>query len=185
MKTNGQRFFSGVVLLLVFSVLAGAAPAGASDITLFGGVQNPSEFTVDTVTSAVTINPANFGVFGVRFTTSGAIGTEQTLAYSPNFISSEDSAIIYNSNLVLQAPLPRVRPYGTVGIGTVYIRTSSGGLLSAIDGAKFAFNYGGGLKVALSGPAGLQFDARGYSIRGIQNDSMRVLEVSVGLLFSF
>src|SRR5687767_301312 len=112
MKIHRQMFLA--VLPVVVAVLMGAVPARASDITIFGGVHKPSEFTVDTVTSAVTINPANFGVFGVRFGTSGAIGTEQTLGYSPNFVSSDNSAIIYTSSLLLQAPLPRVRPYAAV-----------------------------------------------------------------------
>ena len=118
----------------------------------------------------------------MRFSHGRVVGSEHTLAYSPNFISSQHSAIIYNSNFMVQAPLPRVRPYATAGLGTVYVR---GNGLQAVTGAKFAVNYGGGVKVKLTGPLGAQLDARGYTVRSIDAQTLHVLEVSVGLVFSF
>jgi len=118
----------------------------------------------------------------MRFSHGRVVGSEHTLAYSPNFISSQHSAIIYNSNFMVQAPLPVVRPYATAGLGFVYVR---GNGLQAVTGAKFAVNYGGGVKVKLTGPLGAQLDARGYTVRSIDAQTLHVLEVSVGLVFSF
>ena len=175
-----RNLLGGVLFLLVFT----AVPVQANDLTLFGGVQHPSEFTLNTVSGALTVDPRDFGTFGVRFSHGTVLGSEHTLAYSPNFVSSQNSAVIYHSNLIVHIPLGVVRPYGTVGMGTVYIR-DGGSALNVIAGGKFAFNYGGGVKFRLAGPVGGQLDARGYWIRNIQNDSMRVLEVSVGLVLSF
>jgi opacity protein-like surface antigen len=52
-------------------------------------------------------------------------------------------------------------------------------------GSKFAFNYGGGVKIRPAGPIGVRFDARGYSVFGVQSQTLKLGEVSVGLLFSF
>ena len=169
--------------LLALFCLFVAVPIHANDLTLFGGTQNPGSLTLQSVGGAiVAARPSTFGTFGMRFSHGRVVGSEHTLAYSPNFLSGQHSAIIYNSNLMVQAPLPRVRPYATAGLGTVYVR---GNGLQAVTGAKFAVNYGGGLKVKLTGPLGVQLDARGYTIRSLNAQTLHVLEVSVGLVFSF
>ena len=176
--TNVKRF-----LLLPLFFLCVAVPMHANDLTLFGGTQNPGSFTLRSVGGAiVAAEPRTFGTFGLRFSHGRVLGSEHTLAYSPNFLSSQHSAIIYNSNLMLQAPLPVVRPYVTAGLGTVYVR---GNGLQAVTGAKFAVNYGGGVKIKVAGPLGAQLDARGYTIRSVDAQTVHVLEVSLGLVFSF
>ena len=170
-------------LLLSLFCLFVAVPIHANDLTLFGGSQNPGSMTLQSVGGAiVATEPRSFGTFGIRFSHGRVVGSEHTLAYSPNFLSSQHSAIIYNSNFMVQAPLPVVRPYATAGLGTVYVR---GNGLQAVTGAKFAVNYGGGVKVKLAGPLGAQLDARGYTIRSINAQTLHVLEVSLGLVFSF
>jgi hypothetical protein len=124
-------------------------------------------------------------VFGLRFSQGRVFGSEHTLAYSPNFISSDNSAIIYNSNLLIQAPLGAVRPYATAGLGTFYRRGDTISALEAITGANFTINYGGGVKFNPAGAVGIQFDARGYSLGGVQSERLNVLEVSLGVVFSF
>ena len=47
------------------------------------------------------------------------------------------------------------------------------------------FNYGGGLKVKPAGPIGVRFDARGYSVFGVQSQTLKLGEVTVGVLFGF
>ena len=93
--------------------------------------------------------------------------------------------MIYHSNFIAQAPLPKLRPYGTAGLGGFF--TSGDGITDL--GNKFAFNYGGGLKVFPSGPVGGRIDFRGYRIRNIkdprEDQAMNVFEVSVGVVFSF
>jgi hypothetical protein len=178
---NNIRF-----LLLALALTAVSLPA--ADFTIFGGMQHPGKLTLrSAVDSSTTIplDPRKFGTFGIRISQGGVVGSEHTLAYSPNFISSDNNAIIYNSNLMIQAPLGVVRPYVTAGLGTVYIRGETTSALEEITGAKLAVNYGGGIKFRLAGPLGGRFDARGYTMRNVQSERLNVLEVSVGLVFGF
>jgi opacity protein-like surface antigen len=89
----------------------------------------------------------------------------------------------------VQAPLPKVRPYGTVGLGLIHTSTSGNGVGDI--GTKFALNYGGGVKILPAGPVGIRFDLRGYAVPSTEfkvfsNESKRldILEVSVGVIFS-
>ena len=189
-------------LLLLYVLVV--SPVYANDITLFGGVQHQGELALSSpnppcpqppgircATSPAgafnisNFNPKNFGVFGVRFGHGRIFGGEHTLAYNPNFVDSQTTAVIYNSNLVVQVPLPKLRPYGTFGLGGFF--TSGKGITDI--GNKFALNYGGGLKIFPSGPIGARIDLRGYTITNIkdprQDQTLSIFEVSVGLVFSF
>ncbi|MBI3895907.1 MAG: outer membrane beta-barrel protein [Acidobacteria bacterium] len=173
--------------LLVFLALT-VVPVHAADFTIFGGMQHPGKLTVRSIvdnSTTIPLDPRDFGTFGIRVSQGRVFGSETTLAYSPNFISSDNSAFIFNGNLLVQAPLVAVRPYATAGLGTVYVRGDTISALDAITGAKFAVNYGGGLKFKLAGPLGGQFDARGYSLTGVQSERLNIFEVSVGIVFSF
>ena len=125
-------------------------------------------------------------MFGARLSHGKIIGGEHTIAYAPNFIQSGSHALIYHSNLLIQAALPVVKPYGTVGLGLIH----SGGTSSTSFGSKFAVNYGGGVK-AMAGPAGVSFDVRGYTIPKISisgfdaQQRSNFIEVSAGVVFSF
>jgi len=177
--------FLGLLIFIMNS------PARASDITVFGGVQRQGKLTLrsapgTTVNLLRTINSTNFGVFGVRFAQGHIFGSEHTLAFAPNFIDADTKAIIYNSNFMVQAPLPVVRPYGTVGLGL--IGTSGDGL--GVFGTKFAINYGGGVKFVPAGPVGMQVDVRGYAVPSTEfkvfsaeSQTVNFLEVSVGVVF--
>ena len=171
---------------LVFVLLLSSTSSFAGDVTLFGGVQREGKISLrssaTTVPSLITFNPKNFGTLGLRLGVGKKLfGTESTLAYSPNFIESNTKALILNQNLVVQAPLPKVRPYLTAGFGTIITKGTG-----ATDiGSKFAINYGGGLKVGIAGPLGVRLDARGYTVPSVQSQSLRVVEVSVGVVFGF
>ena len=165
-----------------------AVAAPAADFTIFGGMQHPGKLMLRSAadnSTTIPLDPRKFGTFGIRLTQGRVFGGEHTLAYSPNFISSDTSAIIYNSNFLLQAPLPVVRPYVTAGLGTFYIRGETTSALQAVTGAKLAVNYGGGVKIHPAGPVGVQIDARGYTLRNVQGERLNVLEVSVGVVFAF
>ena len=169
---------------LVFLCILTAVPAFGNDVTLFGGVQREGRLTLQQAVQSgrsFTFDPKTFGVFGLRVSHGNVFGGEHTLAYSPNFIESNTKAVIYNSNLLIQAPLPKVKPYGTFGLGSIF---TYGDSLFDI-GNKFAINYGGGLKVLPKGPVGVRFDVRGYTVPSVQDQTLNVLEVSVGVLFSF
>ena len=177
-------------LFLLFLLVFTAVPVHASDLTLFAGAQRPGKLTLRSAASGTTtlLDRRTFGAFGMRVSHGRVVGSEHTLAYSPNFISSENSAFIYHSNFIVHAPLGMVRPYATAGLGTMYIRGGAlerGDALAEITGGKFAVNYGGGVKFKLAGSLGGQIDARGYTLPSVLNESLNVLEVSVGIAFTF
>lgn len=175
MKSIG-RF---LIVFVLFSV-----PVFAGDFTLFAGGQFPDKISLSRVTSGTTqtlSNPMNAGLFGLRFGSGRVWGHEETIAYAPNFLESSSKAVFLNSNLVLQAPLPVFKPYATAGLGSILSWGSGVGDI----GSKFAINYGGGIKLKPAGPVGVRFDARGYSAFGVQDQTLKLGEVSVGVLFSF
>jgi hypothetical protein len=173
----------GCFLLLIIGI--GVLPAHANDITLYMGIQSPEKLTLRSAAQAganIPVDPAKFGTFGIRIGHGRVFGGEHTIAYSPNFIETRTKAIIYNSNMLIQAPLPGgIRPYGTAGFGTVI--TKGDGI--ADFGSKFAVNYGGGLKFIPGGPVGARIDIRGYTLPSVQDQTLNILEVSVGVIFSF
>jgi hypothetical protein len=175
---------------LVLSFILIAVPAQANDVTLFGGLQHQGKLTLRSgvqSASTVTFDPRNFGVFGVRVGHGKVFGGEHTLAYAPNFVESQRKAIIYNSNVLIQMPLPKVKPYATAGLGAIF---TSGDNIRDF-GNKFAINYGGGLKIMPSGAVGGRIDVRGYTVPDIKtqtlsvSQTLNVIEVSVGVVFSF
>jgi opacity protein-like surface antigen len=190
--------------------IAAAVPAYAdSDLTLFGAAHHQGSLTVKTATAAAstpkTFDPATFGVFGVRFSNSKVAGSEHTFAYAPNFLEANTKAFIYNSNFLVQAPLPKFKPYGTAGLGTIisWGEDDSGRPSFAKIGTKFALNYGGGIKVLPAGPVGISFDIRGYLIPDAKfnlrvptatdplatiksaGQTLNILEAGIGIVFSF
>jgi opacity protein-like surface antigen len=175
---------------LVLSLILVAVPLHANDVTLFGGLQHQGKLTLSSgaqSASNVTFDPRNFGAFGIRIGHGRVVGGEHTFAYAPNFIESQTKAIIYNSNLLVQVPTPKVQPYVTAGFGGVF--TSGDNIRDY--GKKWAFNYGGGLKIFPTGPVGARFDVRGYSIPDIKTqtltvgETLNIIEVSVGVVFKF
>src|SRR5262245_9133047 len=111
----------GCFLALIFILIT--VPAQASDLAAFVGLQHQEKLTLSSGVagaSSVTFDPRNFGVFGVRFSHAKVIGGEHTFAYAPNFIESQTKAFIYNSNLLIQVPTPKVKPYATAGLGVVF-----------------------------------------------------------------
>ena len=163
-------------------------PALANDLTLFGGFQHPGKVTLRNAVSSgigtttqIIDNPINVGVFGIRFAHGKVVGAEHTLAYAPNFLDSTTKVVIYNSNLLIQAPTPIVKPYVTAGLGTFFVK----GTGPTDIGTKFAVNYGGGLKLFPVGPVGTRIDVRGYSVPGVQSQTLNLIEVSLGVAFRY
>jgi hypothetical protein len=189
-KVQSFLFRSAFVALLSLLI---NLPAHGTDLTVFGGVQRQGKLTLQSAPSTTvnllrTINSTNFGIFGVRIGHGGRVlGGEHTLAFAPNFIDAETKAIVYNSNILIQAPLPVVRPYGTAGLGL--IGTSGDGV--GVFGTRFAINYGGGVKFTPAGPVGMRVDVRGYTVPSAEfrvftteNQNVNFIEVSVGVIFS-
>jgi hypothetical protein len=176
---------AATLALFVFSV-----PAHAQDLTLFGGIQRHGKLTFDsapgTTTNFVqTFDPKTFGVFGFRLGHGKVFGGEHTLAFAPNFVESSNRAFIYHSNLLIHAPLPVARLYGTAGLGLIQV----GGSAPSSFGTKLAVNYGGGIKV-MAGSAGLGFDLRGYAVPSVSvsgfplQQRLDFFQVSVGVILA-
>jgi len=195
---------------LVLTCFIAAIPAYAdNDLTLFGAAQHEGKLNVQSAATAAattrSFDPATFGTFGLRFGHAKVFGSEHTIAYAPNFLEADTKAVFWNSNLLVQAPLPKAKPYVTAGIGSIFSwgEDSAGRPSFAKIGTKFALNYGGGVKVLPAGPVGLRFDIRGYAIPGSkfnipfptpidplatiqsQSQTLNVLEVGFGVIFSF
>ncbi len=186
----------GPFLAAAFVLAAVPAPAADKDITIFGAVQYEEKLTFQSATQAgttlSTFDPGTFSTFGVRFGHGNVVGGEHTIAYVPNFIDTKSKAVVYTSNFLLQAPLPKAKPYATVGLGSFFSFGSGLGDL----GSKFALNYGGGVKVLPAGPVGLRLDIRGYAIPGVRftgpgvtgvspsKQTMNILEAGIGIIFS-
>ena len=169
--------------LTVFVLLSVPAFAADSDFTLFAGVQFPGKINLSSAGSGATqviTNPLRAGVFGLRYGHARVWGHEETIAYTPKFLDSKSKSLILSSNVIVQAPLPVVKPYVTAGVGPIHSWCSGVSDL----GTKFAVNYGGGLKVRPAGPVGIRVDVRGYSVFGVQHQTLKIGEVSVGILFA-
>lgn len=191
---------------LVLVCILAAVPAYAqSDFTLFGAAHRPGNLTLSsaaqTGSTISNFNPATFGAFGVRLGHGRIYGGEHTIIYSPNFLEKDTKAVIYNSNVLIQAPLPKARPYLTGGLGSIIsFGTDAAGRPSLGKiGTKFAINYGGGVKVLPAGPVGVRFDIRGYLVPSVklnlptlqnqtvksESQNLKILEVGAGIVFSF
>jgi hypothetical protein len=193
--------------LVVMCVLATMPVYAASDFTIFGAAQHQGKLTFQTATQTATttsnLDPRTFGMFGIRYGHGNVIGGEHTLAYAPNFLVTGGRALIYNSDLRIQAPLPKVTPYATAGLGAVFTWSSTNNALNqpfTDIGTKFAINYGGGLKIFPGGPVGVRFDIRGYTLPSVSfnipasianqtvkttNQNINFFEYGVGVVFKF
>ena len=183
--------------LLTMTWLVAAGPLQAQDLTVFGGFQHPGTLTLRSGVEGIgktvggqpgaspgefQIDPKAFGTFGIRLYHSAApLGLEHTVAYSPKFLDTGGRAFLYSTNLRMEFPTGRFRPYATAGGGLFY----GGGDGIASFGSKYSFNYGAGLMVEFTGPLGLRFDARTYSIRSIDDHPLNLLEASTGLVLGF
>src|SRR5205823_12239945 len=193
--------------LVLMCILATVPVYAASDLTIFGAAQHQGKLNFQSATSTATttsnLDPRTFGVFGIRYSHGKVIGGEHTLAYAPNFLVTGGRAFIYNSDLLVQAPLPKVAPYATAGLGAVFTwaKTNSSVSQAVGDiGSKFAINYGGGIKIFPAGPVGVRFDIRGYTLPSVSfnvpasiagqtikttNQSLNFFEYGFGIVFKF
>jgi opacity protein-like surface antigen len=194
---------------LLLACFLATVPVYGSDLTLFGAAQRQGKLNVQTATATAStissFDPHTFGTFGIRFGGGTVFGHEQTFAYAPNFISADTKAVILNSDFLVQAPLPKVKPYATAGPGTIITWGTNDSGVPGFGkiGTKFALNYGGGVKVLPAGPVGLRFDIRGYLIPNAKfnllaptptdplatiqsrGQTLNMLEVGLGVVFSF
>jgi len=165
-----------------------ALQANAQELTVYAGYLNPGSLNLQTIREDLDFRGTS--IFGVRFGVDFArvIGIEQDFAFSSRLFEStlipgddDVRGFLYSSNLVVNLPLDRFVPYATAGVG---LMKPFGSGFKPFD-VKFAGNYGGGIKFKrLIGPLGLRFDVRGYSIPGIASQTLNLVEVSGGIMFS-
>jgi len=170
--------------LAVFIVLCVPAFAQNRDLTIFVGRQFPGSVNLTDVSTGVTqtlSDPINSGLIGIRYGRGKVWGHEETFAYANKFLDDHSKSILLNGNLIVSIPTPIVKPYGTAGMGTVL----SWGSGPSDIGSKFAVNYGGGIKILPTKPVGIRIDGRGYSVFSVQNQTLNIGEVTVGVLFGF
>ena len=165
-----------------------AAPLQAADFTFYVGGVVPGAVTYQNVKTSLDNSP----VYGFRLATNFIpfFGMEHTLGFSSDYLFPQSIAairnakgIVFNSNLIINAPvkIKSIVPYLTAGAGVIH----QYGDANMPVGTKFAFNYGGGVKLPrLIGPLGLRFDMRGYRTTGIFSSGLNMFEVSGGALLS-
>jgi len=175
-----------VIATLVLICASAGARAEAADFTVYAGHVKPGSLTIANVRHSLDGGP----VYGFRLSHGFVpfVGLEHTLGFSSGFARLSDAVrstdvkgFVYNSNLIVNAPVGRTVPYVTAGIGILRQYGADETL-----GTKLAVNYGGGLKFKrLLGPLGLRFDARGYTASGITSGRLNVFEVTGGILIGF
>lgn len=178
--------YRALPVLSTFLLLAVPA-ARSQDLTVFVGGTLPSDIGRDL--SKIRLENGPVWGFRASFGFAAYLGFEHTLAFSPDYLFPKGSldvkearGFIYNANLILNLPAPRVVPYATFGLGFIHQYGSS----DLPVGFEFAVNYGGGFKVPrIFGPFGLRVDGRGYTVPRVLSTKLNVFEMSGGLLISF
>jgi hypothetical protein len=179
-----------VVTFFLMTVCAVQAQA-AGDASFFVGYLNPGDLNLANVQGALKLNGTV--AFGGRFEFDFAkiLGVEQNIAFSPSIFDNnavsgttlkDARGLLYSSNLVINAPIRRFVPFATAGVGLVHPFNLN---VNSV-GTKFAINYGGGVKLErLAGPVGLRFDVRGWTAPDIFKNTLNMLEVSGGVVFTW
>ena len=147
-----------------------------------GAIGVPSTNSPDDL-SGFQIDPKDFGIFGVRLYRSAApLGLEHTVAYSPNFIDSDGNGLsLQYESAGWNCP----HPYSGLTrqpVGVSFVREAAG--LPA-SGRSSVLTMGAGLILEVMAPVGLRFDVRMYSIRGVEDHTLNVLESSIGIFVGF
>ena len=187
-----------IALVSIFAVVlvAGQGKAATGQFSLYAGYLNQGgNLSFTTVNNGVTntLHLRGSALYGARveFDFHRVIGLEENVGFSPRLFNSgfslpEPSAdtrgLLYSSNLVLNIPLGRFVPYATGGVG--FLKPWGSGF-KPFD-ARFAGNYGGGLKLdRLIGPMGLRFDVRGWSVANVFSRTLNMLEATGSVTFSW
>lgn len=153
-----QRTKLVFVVIAMLSLLSFAASASAEgQASLYYG------------RAGINIVPvASFDTFGgsIGFF-SGPVGVELALEHMPlggfnlGIANLGASMTNFMGNGIVQIPMGRVQPYGTVGYGALYGRAGLDPFLTA-GGWTRALNYGGGAKIFVTERIGFRVDYRRF-----------------------
>lgn len=168
-----MRNIVGLSLASLVLGLVASSPAAAQSTT--GGLITPFIGVV-----ADTPTDQNRTVYGGAFGVTGRIvGFEVDLGYAPNFFEVDDdfgelgssgSVTTVMGNLLVGAPLGRVRPYGTIGAGLMRSNLELLDFLDDLNSNDFGINYGGGVMVFVTDNVGIRGDIRQF--RNLQNEDL-------------
>lgn len=168
-----MRNIVGLSLASLVLGLVASSPASAQSTT--GGLITPFIGVV-----ADTPTDQNRTVYGGAFGVTGRIvGFEVDLGYAPNFFEVDDdfgelgssgSVTTVMGNLLVGAPLGRVRPYGTIGAGLMRSNLELLDFLDDLNSNDFGINYGGGVMVFVTDNVGIRGDIRQF--RSLQNEDL-------------
>lgn len=168
-----MRNIVGLSLASLVLGLVASSPASAQSTT--GGLITPFIGVV-----ADTPTDQNRTVYGGAFGVTGRIvGFEVDLGYAPNFFEVDDdfgelgssgSVTTVMGNLLVGAPLGRVRPYGTIGAGLMRSNLELLDFFDDLNSNDFGINYGGGVMVFVTDNVGIRGDIRQF--RSLQNEDL-------------
>lgn len=161
--------------LIFSSLVAGLLAASPAAAQTTGGLITP-------FIGIVTDTPSddNRTVYGASVGLTGqVVGFEVDFGYAPNFFEFDDDFGEFDSdgsvttvmgNLLIGAPLGKLRPYATVGAGLMRTNIEFGDfdLFDDLSANDFGINYGGGLMVFLTDNIGLRGDIRQF--RNLSSD---------------
>jgi opacity protein-like surface antigen len=135
--------------------------------------------------------------FRIAFNGDGHLGHEVQYAYARtqlNILGTKQGMAVhgggYNFLYYATTEGTRIRPFGTGGVGFAnYVPPGASALQGGGDN-KFGFNYGGGVKVRVTGPYAVRFDLRQYTTPKpfnlpLKEGWIRYTEVSGGVGFVF
>lgn len=169
MRTQNQGL---VVLLCLFSVGAFRAEAKGEASFMVGRT-----FVDELLLEDKTSFGATVGVF------SRIVGFEFGFDYMPTSnlqipgVDLGASVLNLTGNVVLQAPLGQVYPYGTLGYGGFFANSSGDLATDDFLGTFGAFNWGFGLKMFFTDNAGIRVDYRRFAIQTDADDPSLVIPV--------
>lgn len=153
-------------LVLIFTVIACLAPAPASA----QGFVSPFIGTTFNAPNVGSVKNGSQAGFGVDFGGFGkVIGGETDIAYYPKVLDNDvvglekSRVFTLSGNVLVNIPIPRVRPYATGGVGYLRLNVRNlAGVLPATDfnQNKFAWNVGGGVFGFFTENLGIRGDVR-------------------------
>jgi hypothetical protein len=146
--------------------------------------------------NAVEKKKVSIGVGGGRFIGS-RFGVEGEVAWLPRFFKGDgglvnSSRVVTTSgNVLVQGPIGKLRPYGTIGAGWIFVRTEDVADVFTLSSTLKALNAGGGVMAPIKNWT-LRADVRYFvsehadpqpPIPVIEDRSLRFWRVSVGVIF--
>jgi len=161
--------------IILTSLLLGPIAAAPAMAQTTGGLATPF---IGVVTDAP--SDENRTVYGGAIGFTGpVVGFELDLGYAPNFFEFEDdfgelgssgSVSTVMGNLLIGAPLGRMRPYGTVGAGLMRSNLELFDFFDDLSRNDFGINYGGGIMIFFSDNVGIRGDIRQF--RSLRNEDL-------------